>query len=84
MKRPARRVSAIAAGIHFSLCTLIPLWAGVHIDRRYAFTPWGTLLGLAAGFAWGILAVIRPLWMEASDRDRSDDDNAAPHPPSAA
>lgn len=61
-KRPA--ISAMAAGFQFAVCILLPVWAGIYVDRRQHTHPWGLIAGFALGLVIGTWSVFVPLWRE--------------------
>ncbi len=41
----------LTLGIQIMLTLLVPILAGVYVDQRYNWTPWGILAGVLLGFA---------------------------------
>ena len=62
-KRPA--ISAMAAGFQFAVCILLPVWAGIYIDRHQKTHPWGLVTGFILGLVVGTWSVFVPLWRES-------------------
>lgn len=68
-------------GYYFSLAQVglemvVPLVAGVWLDRTFGWTPWATLAGIALGFVGGLGHLI--VLAKRSETDRS------PKPPGEA
>jgi F0F1-type ATP synthase assembly protein I len=55
--RSANRVMAV--GSEFGIATLIGLFGGSWLDRRFGTGPWLTVLGIALGMAAGIKSLMR-------------------------
>jgi ATP synthase protein I len=55
--RSANRVMAV--GSELGIATLIGLFGGSWLDRRFGTGPWFTLLGIALGLAAGIKSLMR-------------------------
>lgn len=55
--RSANRV--LAVGSELGIATLIGLFGGSWLDRRFGTGPWITFLGLALGLAAGIKSLMR-------------------------
>ncbi|MBN1670572.1 MAG: AtpZ/AtpI family protein [Kiritimatiellae bacterium] len=69
MKSPWAYSGPVYAGTHFVVCVLIPIGIGLYLDKRFGWAPWGLVGGAALGFVTGVYAVIRPLYMQTSEKD---------------
>lgn len=49
------------AGLQFAISILLFLYVGQWLDRRFGWTPWGTLLGVFIGAAAGFTSIYRRL-----------------------
>jgi F0F1-type ATP synthase assembly protein I len=58
-KRLRSPTRALAVGSELGIATLIGLFGGSWLDRRFGTGPWLTIIGLALGGAAGIKSLMR-------------------------
>lgn len=46
-------------GLSFVLALVLGTWAGLWVDKTFATSPWGMMVGFVMGFAAAVLNVVR-------------------------
>lgn len=65
----------LTLGIQIMLAFVVPIVAGVFVDQRYGWTPWGILTGIVLGFA-GFFNLLWRTFIQTSDKSRTKDSNS--------
>ena len=60
-----------SAGFLFVALTVIPILVGIHVGSYFNHESTGALVGAIAGLALAVWLVIRPLWLEADQKQSS-------------
>ena len=45
-------------GIEFAFIIIVCIYAGQYLDKKFALQPWGILISVIVGFAYGLFYII--------------------------